>query len=229
MENNNNYYVVNEESINELYESLFLLGVDSLDDYFKLVEKSVYSKNNNLKRRKKTINIKPLIDKIKSHKITKTDIKVLSLTILFCIGMISTYKITKDINNLKGRNEITDKLIEKEKDYLLQQGIVVESYTGEKGSVRLIDNPNYNKITTTDITLNEAFNFMLFIQSNYDNLYIQKKLLNNFIEVQTYNNGTMYYLDWNDFLKQNNFNNNKEFIDYCYQNIEKNKKIVKKL
>ena len=229
MENNNNYYVVNEESINELYESLFLLGVDSLDDYFKLVEKSVYSKNNNLKRRKKTINIKPLIDKIKSHKITKTDIKVLSLTIFFCIGMISTYKITKDINNLKGRNEITDKLIEKEKDYLLQQGIVVESYTGEKGSVRLIDNPNYNKITTTDITLNEAFNFMLFIQSNYDNLYIQKKLLNNFIEVQTYNNGTMYYLDWNDFLKQNNFNNNKEFIDYCYQNIEKNKKIVKKL
>ena len=228
--NKKNIYVVNDENDMELYNKLLEVGINSLDDYFELVKKTVYSENKTIKKKnKKYNNVKPLINKIINHKLTKTDVKILILTFLFCTGMISFGKITKDINNTKERKEITTKIIEDEKKYLLDQDIAIQSYTGEKGSVKLIDNADYTEISDKDITLNEAFNFMLFIQSNYDNLYIQKKLLNEFIEVQTYNDGTMYYLDWNDFLKQNNFSCNKEFIDYCYQNIESSKKIVKKI
>lgn len=225
-----NIYVVDDDSEIELYNKLFEVGIDSLEDYFELVKKTVYNKNKSItKKNKKFINVKPLINKIKNHKLTKTDIKILILSFLFCAGIISVGKITKDINNTKERKEITTRIIEEEKQYLLDQGIAIQSYTGEKGSVKLIDNADYTEISDKDITLNEAFNFMLFIQSNYDNLYIQKKLLNEFIEVQTYNDGTMYYLDWNDFLKQNNFSCNKEFTDYCYQNIESSKKMIKKI
>lgn len=229
MDNNKNIYTVNDESIEKLYDSLVMLGIDSLDDYFKLIEKTVYTKkSSNIKRKKINIDIKPMINTIRNHKITKTDVKVITLAFLFSVGIISFGKITKDINNTKERNEITTKIINEEKDFLLEQGIVMETNIGKKDNVIIVGNPNYSNITVNDITPIEVYNFMLFIQSNYEELYTQKRLLNDFIQAQTYNDGTMYYLDWNDYLKQNNFNNNKEFMDYCYQNIKSNNKLIRK-
>lgn len=223
-------YVVNNENEIELYNRLLETGIDSLDDYFDLIKKTVYKDNKSIvKKNKRYINIEPLINRIKNHKITKTDIKVLALTILFCTGIISVGKITKDINDTKEKKEMASKIVKNEKDYLLEKGIIVESAIGKKDSVDIVSNANYKNITSKDITPLEVFNFMLFIQSNYNDLYMQKKLLNDFIQAQTYDNGNKYYLDWNDYLMHNKFDSERDFVDYCYQSIDKNKVLVRKI
>lgn len=230
MNNDKNIYLVNDDTDRQLYDSLFMLGIDSLEDYFKLLNSTVQNKSNlPKKKRKKNVDIITISNKIKNHKINKIDLKILGITILLSTGIISVGKITRDIRKTRDRNDIRSLIVENETNLLLEQGIAIESYTGEKGNVIVKDNAPYENITDDDITPSEVFNFMIFIQSNYEDPYIQKKLLNDFITNQTYNNGTNYYLDWNDYLKHNNFSNNKEFTDFCYQNIESNKKVVKKL
>ena len=160
--------------------------------------------------------IAELKEKLSSMKATKDEIRLLLISIVLCTSMLSLIKIKESMDYTSTHQNMRNTYISMTKDKILDNNIAEEVVVGRKGDLRLKKNTDFSNITDKDITPLEVFGFVSFIRSTYDDVNVQNAFIDSYIKVQTYNNGKNYYTSWQEYLELNNFENEKDFIYYCY-------------
>ena len=237
-------FEMNEETERDLFEKMFFLGLDSpktkedtMDRYFDLVrqttmefpsiklnDKSMYEKT----KARFIASMKENIKRTKNHKLSKEEIILLFLAAALSTGFITLSKIKNSIENTGSNLDARNTAIANITEVLKENNIVEEVVIGKKGDLKIKKDADFSTVTTEDITIEEVFGYISFINDMYDDANVRRNFINSFIQVQTYNNGNNYYIDFNDYLIQNGFNSEKEFYDYCYNN-ENSIKIIRSM
>jgi len=225
-------FEMNEETERDLFERMFFLGLDksktkedTIDRYFDLVrqttmeipiirlnDKTVYEKT----KARFVAEVKEKVKKAKGHKLTREEIILLFLTAALSTGFITLSNIKTSIENTSNNTTTRREAIEQTTEVLKERDLVEAVIVGKKGDLKIKKDADFSSITSKDITPEEVFGFISFLNDMYDDVNVRRNFLDSFIQCQTYNNGNNYYLDFNDFLYQNGFSNEKDFYDYCY-------------
>ena len=234
--NNNLLYSfeMNEETERDLFEKMFFLGLntddtkeDTADRYFDLVRQTTMDfpsiKLNDKSMLEKTkarfiATMKENLKRAKNHNLTREEIILLFLAAALSTGFITLSKIKSSIENTGSNIDTRDTAISNITEVLKENDLVEEVVIGKKGDLKIKKDADFSTITSKDITPEEVFGYISFIDSMYDDVNTRRNFINSFIQLQTYNNGSNYYIDFNDYLIQNGFTSEKDFYDYCYNN-----------
>lgn len=227
-------FTMNKEIEEELFEKMVFLGLDSpktkedtLNRYFDLIAKSkenyVIEEDPSFKIndksslvRAKTLLIAELKQRLKYKKLTKVDARLLVLSILLCAEMLALYKVKESIDITNSHQDMRQEYITMTKTKLLDKGIAEEVIIGHKGDPVLREDTDYSNMTYGDVTPLEVFGFISFVEDMYEDVNTQNAFINSYIQNQTYNNGNDHYQSFDEYLKINGFDSEKDFIEYCY-------------